>query len=46
MALALNDGSIAPHSRQVWLNVHTAEKGDDFVEQFHVGILFLSELIM
>lgn len=27
-------------------DVHAAEKGDDFVDQFHVGIPFLSELIM
>ncbi|MDT3752471.1 MULTISPECIES: hypothetical protein [Citrobacter] len=28
------------------LNFHAAEKRDDFVNQFHVDILFLSELIM
>jgi hypothetical protein len=24
-------------------DVHAAEKGDDFVDQFHIGILILSE---
>ncbi|QXA23426.1 hypothetical protein I6L74_08505 [Lelliottia amnigena] len=49
MALAYRTTvSTAPHCISAVLQVesperdiHAAEKGDDFVDQFHVGILFL-----
>ncbi|MFI7812349.1 MULTISPECIES: hypothetical protein [Citrobacter] len=28
------------------LKTHIAEQGDDFVDQFHIGISFLSDFIM
>ncbi|HFS5792426.1 TPA: hypothetical protein ACH1J3_004196 [Citrobacter werkmanii] len=28
------------------LKAHIAEQGDDFIDQFHIGISFLSDFIM